>query len=290
MTTTSIVTQAPSKKMRPRLSFISGIGLTGQISFWVIIAVELIAAVGPYIVPADPNAVDLEYAYYPPSQWFWLGTDASGRDIFSRLIVGSRTALLGPLAVVAMATVLGTVLGLVAVWFGGWVDALIVRVIDAIFAFPGILVAILATALFGAGLPAATIALSIAYTPYIARIVRSAALRERNLPYISALQVQGRHGFAISARHILPNVSGLIVANATLCFGLALIDLAALSFIGFGVQPPTADWGAMVGGGMSGILQGEPLEAIAASVLIVITVAAGNSLGARLVRRSESRA
>lgn len=288
---TDSATVAPRLGARaPRLRVLPGIGLTGQISFWTLIAVALLAAVGPLFVPANPNAVDLEYAYYPPSPWYPLGADASGRDILSRLIVGSRTALLGPLAVVAMATFLGTLLGLVAVWFGGWVDAIAVRVIDAIFAFPGILVAILATALFGPGLQAATIALAIAYTPYIARIVRSAALRERNLPYVAALQVQGRHGFAISARHILPNVSGLIVANATLCFGLALIDLAALSFIGFGVQPPTADWGAMVGGGMSGILQGHPGEALSASLLIVVTVAAVNTLGDRLVQRSENRA
>lgn len=287
--TTAIATARPAARTT-RLRILPGIGITGQIAFWTVIAVALLAAIGPMFVQVDPNAVDLEYAYYPPSPWYPLGADASGRDILSRLIIGSRTALLGPLAVVTMATFLGTLLGLVAVWFGGWVDATIVRVIDAIFAFPGILVAILATALFGPGLPAATIALAIAYTPYIARIVRSAALRERNLPYVSALQVQGRHGFAISARHILPNVSGLIVANATLCFGLALIDLAALSFIGFGVQPPTADWGAMVGGGMSGILQGEPGEALAASLLIVITVAAVNTLGDRLVQRSENRA
>lgn len=268
---------------------VAGTGAVGQICFWTIITIALIAAVGPLLLPTDPNAVDLGFAYAPPSAWYWLGADASGRDILSRLIVGSRTALLGPLIVVLLATALGTTLALAAVWFGGVVDAIIVRVIDAIFAFPGILLAILAAALFGAGLPAGVTALAIAYTPYIARVVRSAALRERNLPYIEALRVQGRHGFPISVKHILPNVSGLIVANATLCFGWALIDLAALSFIGFGVQPPTADWGAMVGLGMAGILQGAPNEALAASILIVITVAAVNTLGDRLVQRSEKR-
>lgn len=277
---------------RRRIAFapLTGIGVSGQVAFWALIAIALLAAVGPLLVQTDPNAVDLEYAYAPMSPWYPLGADASGRDILTRLIVGSRTALLGPLLVVTLATVLGTVIGLTAVWFGGWVDAIAVRVIDAIFAFPGILLAILATALFGSGLTAAVIALSIAYMPYIARVVRSAALRERNLPYVAALRVQGRHGFAISARHILPNVSGLIVANATISFGFALIDLSALSFIGFGVQPPTADWGAMVGSGMPGILQQAPNEALAASALIVITVAAVNTLGDRLVQRSENRA
>ena len=161
--------------------------------------------------------------------------------------------------------------------------------VDAVFAFPGLLLAILATALFGSGLTAAVAALSIAYIPYIARIVRSAALRERSLPYVAALRVQGVHGLWISLRHILPNVAGLIVANATLAFGFALMDLAGLSFIGLGVQPPTADWGAMVGTGMAGVLQQQPQEALYASALIVITVAAVNILGDRLTERSEAR-
>jgi peptide/nickel transport system permease protein len=242
---------------------------------------------GPPLLPLDPTSVDLGNAYAAPSLDHLLGTDASGRDLLSRLIAGGRTALIGPFLVIAVATILGTMLGLVAAWLGGWFDTGVVRVIDAIFAFPGLLLAILATALFGAGLPAAILALSIAYIPYIARIVRSAALRERSLPYVAALHVQGVRGLAINARHILPNIGGLIVANATVSFGWALIDLAALSFIGFGVQPPTPDWGAIVGGGMPGILLGKPAEALWASALIVLTVAAVNTLGDRLVERSE---
>ena len=267
----------------------TGLGVAGQASFWTIVALALVAAFGPLFMWLDPNQVDLAYAVEPPGAYYLLGTDGSGRDLFSRLVFGARTALLGPLFVVAIATVVGTLLGLTAVWFGGWVDALAVRIIDAVFAFPGILLAILATALFGAGLTAAVLALAIAYFPYVARVVRSAALQERNLPYVAALRLQGMRGFTISARHIFPNVAGLVVANATLCYGWALIDLAALSFIGFGVQPPDADWGAIVGGGMSGVLQGYPNEALFAGALIVVTVAAINTLGDRLVARSERR-
>lgn len=281
---------AATRAAAPARRRIGAFPVSGWVAAGALAAVALIALLAPVISPQDPNAVDLSGAYQGSSGEHLLGTDASGRDLLSRIIIGSQTALLGPFLVVLLSTVLGTALALAAVWFGGWFDQAVVRVIDAVFAFPGLLLAILATALFGSGLTAAVVALSIAYIPYIARIVRSAALRERSLPYIAALRVQGLRGWWISARHILPNVSGLIVANATLAFGFALMDLAGLSFIGLGVQPPTADWGAMVGTGMAGVLQGQPQEALYASVLIVITVAAVNVLGDRLTERSEARA
>ncbi|WP_287899531.1 ABC transporter permease [Arthrobacter sp.] len=272
-----------------RLRRSGSLGASGRIAAGVLAAIVLLAVLGPLLAPVDPNAVSLSEAYQDPSAEHLLGTDGNGRDLLARLLVGAQTALLGPFLVVLVSTVLGTALALAAVWFGGWFDQVSVRVMDAVFAFPGLLLAILATALFGAGLTAAIAALAIAYIPYIGRIVRSAALRERNLPYVAALRVQGVRGLLISLRHILPNIAGLIVANATLAFGFALMDLAGLSFIGLGVQPPTADWGATVGTGMSGILQGHPDEALFASALIVITVAAVNVLGDRLTERSEAR-
>lgn len=272
-----------------RLRRSGSLGASGRIAAGVLVAIVLLAVLGPLLAPVDPNAVSLSEAYQDPSAGHLLGTDGNGRDLLARLLIGAQTAMLGPFLVVLVSTVLGTALALAAVWFGGWFDQVSVRVMDAVFAFPGLLLAILATALFGAGLTAAIAALAIAYIPYIGRIVRSAALRERNLPYVAALRVQGVRGLLISLRHILPNIAGLIVANATLAFGFALMDLAGLSFIGLGVQPPTADWGATVGTGMWGILQGHPDEALFASALIVITVAAVNVLGDRLTERSEAR-
>jgi len=265
------------------------IGPSGWVSIAILGVVVACALLAPLLAPHSPTDVDLMSASQGPGAAHLLGTDASGRDLLSRLLYGSRTALVGPFLVVLVSSVLGTLLALAAVWFGGWFDQLVVRAIDAVFAFPGLLLAILATALFGSGLEAAVVALAIAYVPYIARIVRSAALRERTLPYIAALRVQGMRGIRITLRHILPNVSGLIVANATLAFGFALMDLAGLSFIGLGVQPPTADWGAMVGTGMSGVLQRHPEEALFAGVLIILTVAAVNVLGDRLNERWEAR-
>lgn len=267
----------------------SSLGISSWCAVVVLGLVVLMALLAPLLAPYDPNAADLSGAYQPMGGEHLLGTDASGRDLLSRLMYGARSALLGPFLVVLISTILGTALALTAVWFGGWFDQVVVRVIDAVFAFPGLLLAILATALFGSGLGAAVAALSIAYVPYIARIVRSAALRERNLPYIAALSVQGVHGLRITLGHLLPNVAGLIVANATLAFGFALMDLAGLSFIGLGVQPPASDWGAMVGSGMSGVLRQHPGEALLASALIVLTVGAVNMLGDRLNERWEAR-
>jgi len=278
--------QESEKRMRRA----QGVSVGTWVALGILGVILLMALIGPLLYRVDPNAVDLSAAYQGPTAAHPLGADGNGRDLLARIITGSRTALIGPALVVLVSTVLGVILALAAVWFGGWYDQLTVRVIDAIFAFPGLLLAILATALFGAGLTAAVAALSIAYVPYIARIVRSAALRERTLPYVAALRVQGVRGLVISTRHILPNVGGLIVANATISFGFALMDLAGLSFIGLGVQPPTPDWGAMVGTGMAGVLQGAPLEALWASAVIVLVVASVNVLGDRLNERAEARA
>ncbi|WP_253266234.1 ABC transporter permease [Streptomyces sp. 6-11-2] len=290
MSTTAAVRRIGARKAGPRTTRRTrSIGMSGWVAVAALGLVVCFAVLAPLLAPHDPNAVDLSGAYQGSSGTHPLGTDASGRDLLSRLVHGSRTALIGPFLVVMISTLLGTILALAAVWFGGWFDQMVVRVVDAVFAFPGLLLAILATALFGSGLKAATAALSLAYVPYIARIVRSAALRERSLPYIAALRVQGVHGLRIALRHILPNVGGLIVANATLAFGFALMDFAGLSFIGLGVQPPTSDWGAMVGSGMAGVLQQHPQEALFASALIVITVGAVNVLGDRLTERWEAR-
>lgn len=289
MSTTALGSLEAPEVVRPSRRRASQIGVSGWMAIAVLVLIILSAVLAPLLAPQDPNAVNLSGAYQGSGGGHLLGTDASGRDLLSRLLYGSRTALVGPFLVVVISTTLGTILALAAVWFGGWFDQVVVRAVDAVFAFPGLLLAILATALFGSGLKAAVAALAIAYIPYIARIVRSAALRERSLLYIAALRVQGVHGFRIALRHILPNVAGLIVANGTLAFGFALMDIAGLSFIGLGVQPPTADWGAMVGTGMSGVLQQHPQQALYASALIVITVGAVNMLGDRLTERWEAR-
>jgi peptide/nickel transport system permease protein len=194
--------------------------------------------------------------------------------------------MLGPLAVVIVSMAVGTLLAVTAAWRRGAADAVISSGLDILFAFPGILLAVLAAAVFGAGLPAAAIALSIAYMPYVARVLRGAALKERSQPYVAALEVQGASAPVICLRHLVPNMLPLIVAQATILFGYAMVDLAAISFLGLGVQPPNPNWGVMISENQSGIMQGYPLPALAAGVCIVAVVIAVNVLGERLFDRA----
>jgi peptide/nickel transport system permease protein len=249
----------------------------------VVIGLAVFLAVfGPLLAPHDPNAASLGNAYVGPAPGHPLGYDSQGRDLLSRLLTGARTSMAGPFLVVAGSMIAGSVLAVAAAWAGRWVDATISTVLDILFAFPAILLAVLAAAVFGAGLTAPTLALAVAYTPYIARVLRGAALRERARDYVAACEVQGLSAVAICARHLIPNLMPLIVAQATLTFGYAMVDFAAISFIGLGVQPPTADWGVMVASGQSGVLQGYPLESLTAGLCIVVVVVAVNLLGERL--------
>ena len=284
MTTTAAVAVAEPATSRRR---VWALGTLGWGAVVVLAVLALIAILGPLIDSTDPNQVTLSFAYVGPTSGHLLGFDGQGRDLLARLLDGSRPALAGPLLVVALSTVLGVAIALAAAWFGGLFDAIVARIIDAMFAFPGLLLAILAVSLFGYGLFSAGVALSIAYTPYVARIIRSAAMQECALPYVAALETQGFRASRIVLRHVLPNLSGLVVAAASLSFGYALIDLAALSFIGLGTQPPKPEWGVMVANGIPGVLAGQPQESLYAAVLIVITVGAANLLGDRLASLEE---
>jgi peptide/nickel transport system permease protein len=259
---------------------------------WTIVAAAVFLAVfGPLIRPHDPNFSQLEFQFVGPfkASGYLLGFDSQGRDLLSRLMVGARTSMLGPFLVVVMSMSLGTLVSITAAWRGGWIDSLLGTVMDILFAFPGILLAVLAAAVFGAGLAAPTIALAIAYTPYIARVLRSAAIRERARDYISAAEVQGLSSLTICVRHLIPNLAELVVSQATLVFAWAMVDLAAISFLGLGVQAPTADWGVMVSTGETGVLQGYPLESLSAGICIVLVVVAVNLLGERIAAREEGR-
>ena len=271
------------------------------ISLAVLGVLTFAAILAPWIAPYDPDQVDLAAVYASPSSAHWLGTDALGRDILSRMMYGARTALLaplivvisstvvgillGPLLVVVSSTVLGVLLGLLAGWRGGWLDAVLARIFDVVFAFPSLLIAIMAVALFGKGLVAPVIAMSIAYAPFVARLTRSLVASERSRPYVSAYRVQGFSGGFIATRRVLPNVTPIVGAQSTLNFGYVLAELAALSFLGLGVQAPTADWGAMINEAQAGLLGGHFLPAIVPAAAVVIAVVAVNVIGEELSDR-----
>jgi len=264
-------------------------GPIGMVSAAIIAIAVLITFIGPLIAPDDPYVGQLANSYFGPQPGAPLGFDGAGRDVLSRVLVGARTSMVGPFFVVVISLVTGTFVAVWTAWVRGTVDAVVSSVLDVLFAFPGILLAILATAVFGKGLTAATIALSIAYMPYVARTLRSAALRERSLLYISALEVQGASALAICARHVIPNIVPLILAQATTLFGYAMVDLAAISFLSLGVQPPFPDWGVMISENLSGAVQGYPLAALSAGVCIVVVVISFSVLGQRLHENYEAR-
>jgi peptide/nickel transport system permease protein len=261
----------------------SDVLVTAAVTVLALIVIGAVCA--PLIAPYHPNSIDLNAVLKGSSGAHILGTDEDGRDIFSRLLYGARPILAGTSIIVVIAVIVGTALALTAAWIGGAFDTAVSRGLDIGFAFPGLLLAILAVAVFGPGLASSVIALAIAYIPYVARIVRAAAVRERSLPYVSALWIQGVSAFRINAFEILPNLLPVIVVQATISFGYALIDLAALSYLGLGIQPPASDWGVMVADGQLALLGGHPEQSLYAGAMMVITVMACMVVGERLSAR-----
>lgn len=242
--------------------------------------VILAAALADVLAPYSPDATSLVDALLAPgSPGHLLGTDSTGRDVLSRLLFGARLSLLAPLGVVALSTVAGIAVGLAAARGPGWLDTVLSRAMDVVFAFPGLLLAMLAVAVLGRGLLAPMIALAISYTPFVGRIVRSLALQEASRPYVGSYQVMGFGELVVTLRHILPNIAPVIAGQATLAFGYALVDLATLSFLGLGAQPPASDWGSMISQAQNAVLQGLPWPAIVPGVAVLLTVICVNVLG-----------
>ncbi|GGN79581.1 ABC transporter permease [Streptomyces albiflavescens] len=261
-----------------RLRALSG-GWLQNLCLLFLVLFVLVSVFAPWLAPQDPTYGELGAGLVGPSPEHWLGTDQGGHDTFSALIEGSRTSLVGPLAVVLFSTATGIAVGLFTAWRGGWVDTVIGRLLDVVFAFPALLVAILAVAVFGKGMTAPVIAMSLAYMPYTARLVRGLALQEQARPYIAAYRVQGHSGMFVAVRRLLPNIGPTVLAQSTVNFGYALLDLAALSFLGLGVQPPAPDWGAMINQSQAAVLQGRPLSAIVPAVAVTLVVVAFNVVG-----------
>jgi peptide/nickel transport system permease protein len=275
-----------AKASRRGVPGLRGTGVIGHLSAAVLVVAAFVAIFGRALAPHDPDLTNLKFAFVGRYQDHYLGFDSQGRDLLSRILAGARTSLLGPLVVVVLAMLLGTTIAIASAWKGGRFDTIVSAVLDVLFAFPAIVLAILASVVIEPGLKAATVALAIAYTPYIARVLRSAALRERSRDYIAALEVQGLRAWVICVRHLARNLLPLIVAQGAILFGYAMVDLAAISFLGLGVQVPQADWGVMVSTGQSGVLQGYPMESLSAGLCIVAVVIAVNLLGERLTDRS----
>lgn len=247
------------------------------ISIAAILLIIISAVLARLIAPYDPNQLDLANSLSQPSLHHLLGTDKTGRDLFSRLLYGTQTTLLSAVGVVLFSVIIGVPLGLLSGYFGGLVDSVIMRVEDIILSFPALLLAFIFVASFGRGLGNAILAVGIVYVPMLSRLTRSLTLTERSKTYVEAARSIGYSHARIIFMHILPNCFSTLMAQLTLDIGYAILDLAALSFLGLGVQPPTSDWGAMLEDGRI-FIQTNPLLALAPGLLIIVTVVAFNVL------------
>jgi peptide/nickel transport system permease protein len=211
----------------------------GIMVFW-----SVVALLGPLIAPHDPTDT-VAMARQPPSGEFWLGTDTLGRDVFSRVLVGSQVSLQLGLISVGLGAVPGVLMGLIAGYVGGWADTIISRFVDALLAFPSILLALVIIAALGPSLPNVMIAVGIGTIPLYARLTRGSVLGVKRLPYVEAARVLGNPPARIMLRHVLANCYAPIVVLSTLQVGNAILVGSGLSFLGLGAQPPTPEWGLM---------------------------------------------
>lgn len=229
-------------------------------------------------VPHDPNQMAVAQRLAPPSLEHPLGTDPFGRDLFSRVLVGARTTLGVGLAVVAVGLVVGVALGAVAGLARGWPDELVMRLIDALAAFPSLLLALMLVAVMGPGATSATLALGVAAVPAFARLTRAGLLSLRESPMVEAARAVGVGPWRLVRRHLLPNLQPVLLVEASLTFASAVVAEAALSYLGLGIQPPWPSWGRMLREAQSFIAL-SPYPALAPGLAMVVTVLGLHLLG-----------
>jgi peptide/nickel transport system permease protein len=258
-----------------RIFFSRGVVVFGVI---VIIVTILSAVFAPWIAPYDPYMPDLMNTLQPPSWGHLLGTDAVGRDTFSRIIYGTRTSLMIGLVAVGMAAIVGMSLGLTAGYFGGWVYAINMRFIDSLMAFPLILLALIIAAMLGGGLTNVMIALGIGLLPAYARLMCGQVLSVKENDYVMAGRAMGSGNLRIMFRHLLPNCFPPLIVLITMMMGMTILAEAGLSFLGIGIEPPGAAWGAMVNDGYEYLLT-HPVLSFAPGLAIMLVVFSFNMVG-----------
>ena len=231
-----------------------------------------------YLTPFDPYLQDLSNAKAPPSAEHLLGTDRYGRDMLSRVIIGSRTSIFSTLLLVAVITILGTAIGVFCGWQGKRIDTVLMRISDMFLAFPGLVFALAVAGVLGGGLHNAIIALAAISCPKYARIARSQTLAQKEAPYLKAARLAGNSTWKIIFKHILPNIAGPILVTSMLDIGTMMMELAGLSFLGLGAKPPTAEWGSMMSDTRS-LLTTAPWVTFAPGIAIFVSVMIFNLLG-----------
>ena len=252
---------------------------TRLIIFGTLAVLLLIGSIfSSYLTPYDPYLQDLSNAKAAPSMEHLLGTDRYGRDMLSRVIIGSRTSIYSTLLLVAIITAFGTAIGVICGWFGKWIDVILMRSSDMFLAFPGLVFALAVAGVLGGGLQNAIIALAAISWPKYARIARSQTLAQKETVYLRAAKLSGSSTIKIIFKHILPNIMGPILVTSMLDIGTMMMELAGLSFLGLGAKPPTAEWGSMMSDTRS-LITIVPWVTLAPGIAIFISVMIFNLLG-----------
>lgn len=245
------------------------------VSAAVLVIIFAISVLAPIIAPYDPLETNLSATFEAPSGEHIFGTDQTGRDIFSRMLFGGRTTVLGAFGIVLFSMAVGIPMGLIAGYYGGIADRILMRITDIVISFPTLLLAFIFVGIFGRGLQNSVLAIGIVYVPMTARLTRSLTLAEKNKGYVEALKTAGCTNLRIMFLQILPNCLPTLSSQLTLDIGYAIIDLASMSFIGLGVKLPDCDWGAMLEESRNLIFT-HPLSALAPGFAIAVTVIAIN--------------
>ena len=254
--------------------------LKRRLYFFSFLAITLIicSLFSEYLCPYDPYLQDLSIAKEPPSAEHLLGTDRYGRDMLSRVIIGSQTSIFSTLLLVSFITIFGTVIGVICAWNGKTVDNILMRISDMFLAFPGLVFALAVAAVLGGGVQNAVIALAVISWPKFARVARSQTLVQKESVYLRAAKLAGSSTKKLIFKHILPNISGPILVTAVLDIGTMMMELAGLSFLGLGAKPPVVEWGSMMSDTRN-LLTTHPWVTMAPGIAIFISVMVFNLLG-----------
>ena len=253
--------------------------LKGLIGVVLVTIVALVGILAPMILdPALATKMYMTARLHPPSGAHLLGTDQLGRDLLIRVLMGARTSLEIAVVAVAISIVLGLPLGMISGYAGGWVDNVLMRLVDTLLAFPALLLALTISAVLGPNIQNTTIAIGVAFTPYLARIIRGEALRGAQMPYVAAARAAGTTDAAMLVRHILPNILPVVIVQGTISLAFAILAEAGLSFLGLGTQPPNASWGLMIQASRD-YLEKAPWTGLVPGAAVALTVLGLNMFG-----------
>ena len=256
--------------------FLNFKGLTGMT---LVFCVILIAIFAPLIIPPEfATRMDMRARLAPPDMEHWLGTDQLGRDLFYRVMLGAKTSIGIATSAVLMSLVIGLPLGLISGYFGGRTDNVLMRLVDTLLSFPALLLALTISAVLGPNLQNTIIAIGIAFTPYLARLIRGEALRVAQMPYVEAARSSGATNSRLIIGHVLPNIMPVVIVQSTISLAFAILAEAGLSFLGLGTQPPEASWGLMIQASRD-YLDRAPWTALVPGTAVALTVLGLNMFG-----------